>query len=1058
MKVPIMSDAADPRPVPAAPAPTRVKKKYVPAVTPKLKIALIAVFVLFATLLANSVYLASITLLEAVTGLTYQDYFYLLMFLLHLVLGFLLLVPFTIFAWYHLIATRHRRNRMAVRMGYALLAVCLTLLISGILLTRIAGILELKQPLVRQAVYWAHVITPFAAIWLYWLHRVAGPPIKWRAGLTYAAVVAGVVAVLLVVKAQNPQEWAIAGSPKSANYFEPSLARTRDGKFISASVLMDDDYCMECHQDIYDDWAHSAHRFSSFNNPAYLTSVVQLRDELMERDGNVKASRWCAGCHDPVPFFSGQFDDPQYDVFTDKTAHAGITCTVCHVISHVNSLEGNADYTIEAPIHYPFATSENPILAWVNRQLVKSKPSFHKQVFLKPLHKEPDFCAACHKVSLPGELNNYKDWLRGQNHFDSYHLSGVSGHGIRSFYYPPKAQQNCNECHMPRRPSDDFGASMVEGELKVHDHLFPSANTALSAWFPDEDYDAVGRHRAFNEGVMRVDLFGVKRGEDVSAPLVAPLRPEVPTLEPGESYLFETVIRTLKMGHHFTQGTVDSNEIWLDVEVVEGAEYDDQGQRTAGRVIGRSGGIDDQGNVDPWSHFVNVFMLDRDGNRINRRNAQHIFVPLYNHQIPPGAGQAAHFLMPLPNDLTAPVTVEVKLKYRKFDAEYMRIVGEFHRERQRPLNGLVEGEPYRPDLPILTLASDRVTFPVAGVDAAVENPPREIPEWQRWNDYGIGLLLESTGGGAGQGELIGAEEAFRKVEELGQFHGPINLARVYNADGRLDLAVEALTRAAEYQDDENYPAWTVLWLTGLVNRQQNHLDDAIENFRGALNYRTAATVARGFDFTQDYEVLNELAFTLFERSKKETGTDRTERRLALLDEAIRTIEATLAIDSEHMTAHYLASQIYDQLSTEYPVGSREAELWSAKAEEARKLHARYKPDENARDRAVALARARYPAANAASEAVVIYRLRRPGAFQLPEEAWLADDGSTEAPSGGDVAPESAAPGTPASAAAEIAPAAPASSTNETPTNETPSTESATTESVSAASSRTEIAP
>ena len=39
--------------------------------------------------------------------------------------------------------------------------------------------------------------------------------------------------------------------------------------------------------------------------------------------------------------------------------------------------------------------------------------------------------------------------------------------------------------------------------------------------------------------------------------------------------------------------------------------------------------------VDPYSHFINVYMLDRNGNRIDRRNAQDIFVPLYNKQIPP---------------------------------------------------------------------------------------------------------------------------------------------------------------------------------------------------------------------------------------------------------------------------------------------------------------------------------------------------------------------------------------------------------------------------------------
>ncbi|MEC8301017.1 MAG: hypothetical protein VX035_04825, partial [Planctomycetota bacterium] len=90
---------------PSGNAVPRRKKKYVPAVTPRLRVVLVMVFGLFALLAANSVYLASITVLEAVTQKTYQDYFYLLNFLLHLVLGFLLLLPFTIFAFFHTLAT-----------------------------------------------------------------------------------------------------------------------------------------------------------------------------------------------------------------------------------------------------------------------------------------------------------------------------------------------------------------------------------------------------------------------------------------------------------------------------------------------------------------------------------------------------------------------------------------------------------------------------------------------------------------------------------------------------------------------------------------------------------------------------------------------------------------------------------------------------------------------------------------------------------------------------------------------------------------------------------------
>ena len=88
-------------------------------------------------------------------------------------------------------------------------------------------------------------------------------------------------------------------------------------------------------------------------------------------------------------------------------------------------------------------------LRWVSRQLVKAKPEFHKKTFLKPLHKSAEFCGACHKVHLPQELNHYK-WLRGQNHYDSFLLSGVSGHFVASFYYPAKAEPNCGNCHINR--------------------------------------------------------------------------------------------------------------------------------------------------------------------------------------------------------------------------------------------------------------------------------------------------------------------------------------------------------------------------------------------------------------------------------------------------------------------------------------------------------------------------------------------------------------------------------------------------------------------------------
>ncbi|HUG89980.1 MAG TPA: multiheme c-type cytochrome, partial [Planctomycetaceae bacterium] len=531
---------------------TAPHRKYVKAVGPRLRVLLYTIFVLVALLGANSIYLAAITALNAVyaaSGVTYENWFYFWMFLAHLGLGFLLLGPFVVFGVIHMWNTRGRKNRRAVRVGYALFATSLVLLVSGVVLVRVEGFFELKHQMTRSAVYWVHVLSPLAAVWLYWLHRLAGPKIKWRMGLAYLGVVGVAVAGMMAMHSQDPRQWNVAGPKEGEKYFFPSLARTDTGNFIPAEAMMNDQYCLKCHADVHAGWADSVHRFSSFNNPPYLASVSETREVALKRDGNVQASRWCAGCHDPVPFFSGAFDDPKFDVVNHVTAKAGITCTVCHSITHVNSTKGNADYTIEEATHYPFAYSDDPVLQWINNQLIKAKPDFHKKTFLKPFHKTAEFCSTCHKVHLPRELNKYKDFLRGQNHYDPYLLSGVSGHGARSFYYPPQAKENCSQCHMPTVASGDFGARDFDrdGVLKVHDHLFPTANTGV-AWLREKP-DIVKAHQEFLKGVMRVDLFGLREGGTIDGRLTAPLRPDVPALKAGETYLLETVIRTLKMGH-----------------------------------------------------------------------------------------------------------------------------------------------------------------------------------------------------------------------------------------------------------------------------------------------------------------------------------------------------------------------------------------------------------------------------------------------------------------------------------------------------------------------------
>jgi cytochrome b subunit of formate dehydrogenase len=915
----------------------RVRRQYIPAVGPKLRKLLYVVLGLFAVLTFNSVYLGTITFSEWVTGVTYQDYFYQYMFLLHLALGLLVIIPVVVYGSIHISNAHDRPNRRAVRVGYALFVVALVLLISGLVLTRGLPLIEIRQPVARQIAYWLHVSAPLLVAWLFILHRLAGPRINWRFGGVVAGLTALFAVAMLVLQAQDPRQWNVAGPASGEKYFFPSLARTATGNFIPAKTLMMDSYCKECHSDIHEKWSTSVHHFASFNNPAYLFSVRNTRKFSMDRDGTVQASRFCAGCHDVVPFFSGAFDDPNFDDVNHPTSQAGITCTACHAITHLNSNRGNSDYTIEEPLHYPFAFSDNPVLQWINHLLVKGKPDFHKKTFLKPLHKRPEFCAACHKVHLPPEFNHYK-WLRGQDHYDAYHLSGVSGHGIKSFYYPPKATHKCASCHMPLEASDDFGAKPFDGKgiLKVHNHQFPTANTAIPhllkmpSWVNDE-------HRKFLQDTVRVDIVALRDGGTIEGELIGPIRPRIPTLQPGATYLIEVVIRTMKLGHVFTQGTADSNEVWLDVAAISG-----------GKVIGRSGGMDRKtGEVDPWSHFVNAYVIDRDGNRIDRRNPENIFTALYNNQIPPGAADSVHFVLHVPEDAGPDLTLEAHLQYRKFDTTYMRKF----QGKQFTYN----------DLPITTIGSDRVVFPVAGRDTSVTPQTRDIPPWQRWNDYGIGLLRKG-----GPGQLRQAEEVFKRVEALGRPEGPLNLARVCIREGRLDEAVSALRRAADHEPPA-YP-WSVAYFTAVVNRQNGYLDEALEGYANVINTQFQEARKREFDFSQDYTLLDEYAQTLFDRSKLERNDPK--RRTDYLRQAQRWFQRVLELDSENAEAHYGLAQVYARL------GELDKERMH------RALYAKYKRDDNARDRAIVLARQKSAPANHAAEAIVLYDLQRPGAYEL----------------------------------------------------------------------------
>ena len=97
----------------------------------------------------------------------------------------------------------------------------------------------------------------------------------------------------------------------------------------------------------------------------------------------------------------------------------------------------------------------------------------------------------------------------------------------------------------------------------------------------------------------------------------------------------------------------------------------------------------------------------------------------------------------------------------------------------------------------------------------------------------------------------------------------------------------------------------------------------------------------------------------------------------MLNEAVKWFKQSLDFDPENVAAHYNLGLIYAQLGDQ------------KKSAHHRALHAKYKPDDNARDRAVSSARRKSPSANHAAEAIVIYDLQREGAYGLPAASHVA---------------------------------------------------------------------
>lgn len=721
--------------------------------------------------------------------------------------------------------------------------------------------------------------------------------------------------------------------------FFPSSANTNVNGIIPANFFMTSEACARCHKDLYDEWNSSMHHFSSFNNQWYRKSIEYMQDVV-----GTKPSKWCAGCHDHAVFFNGRFDKPIKEQINTPEAQNGLGCTSCHSVVHVRSTMGQGDFEIEYPPLHDLAASENRFLRWAHDFVTYADSEPHKRAFLKPFHREDvaEFCSSCHKVHLDKPVNNYR-WFRGFNEYDNWQASGVSGQGARSFYYPPKSQ-TCADCHMPLVPSKDPAAK----NGLIRSHRFAAANTAVPTANRDQkQLEEVVKFLKSRQ--VTVDIFGMTKGEvgevkegrrtaeeprlastfavgeesmnfgasqffiTKPAEVIAPLN-EVrdAAVRRGDSMRLEVVVRTRGVGHFFPGGTVDGFDVWVELQAVD----------NNGKIIYWSGMAEDEGKgpVEKGAHFYRSLMLDERGNPINKRNAFAARTVAYVRLIPPGAADTIHYRLDIPPDCGDEITIKAKVNYRKFawwntQWAYAGVRDPRHKDYSVTANHddgqwVFTGDTTKvsgqvktvPNLPIVTMAEDTVKMKVIARDAPLPEMKAVLNQQvrERWNDYGIGLLL--------QGDLKGAEAAFLKVTEMdpGYADGWVNVARARIQEGELTAAAEMLQKAFAV----NPSLAKTHFFYALALKADGKYDEAIQHLQ------TAAA-----QYPRDRVVQNTIGRIYFLQRKYQ--------------EAIATFGKVLAVDPEDLQAHYNLMLCYQ--------GMGNTEL--AQREET--LYKRFKADESA---------------------------------------------------------------------------------------------------------------
>ncbi len=574
------------------------------------------------------------------------------------------------------------------------------------------------------------------------------------------------------------------------------------GGFIQPGAFPTAEYCGRCHEEAYSQWRQALHS-NSFRTPFYRTSV-----NILPRTKGIEFTRHCDSCHNPIGVLAGALtENSSVDRGFDRD---GLTCTTCHSIQSLQSTAGNGGFAMGVPAVMVDEKGAR-IPGEVPDSEIRAHPERHAKAVMKDIYRTPEFCASCHKASLPRALNDYK-FIRAFTVFDEWQNSKFSQRNPLTFY--PAGVATCQNCHMARSAPSLPEPGAKKGTFASHRWL--AGNTAVPFYYGFDEQLKKTVEFLQSGNYLNVDLFAV-RNDGETAPL-APLGTASFDLAAGGDIQAMVVVQNKNIGHSLVPEVRDLYEAWLEFTVKD----------AGGNLIYHSGFLNPDGRIDERAHSFTNRPVNLEGDFVDNHQVWTIHSMAYDNTIQAGRSALVRYEFAVPAGTKGPLTLTAQVNYRHFRQSYLdNIFGKDH-----------------PAYPMVVLSSRSRTL-LLGRNASTPADPADNPEWMRWNNLGIAYLDQLQ-----YGDSIGA---FSEVTKLRPDYadGYTNIGLTYIEWEKYSLARGSLEKALVLSPGNA----RALYYLALVERREGRYKSEMADLKSVIAQYPQCRDARrelGISFYQQH--------------------------------------------------------------------------------------------------------------------------------------------------------------------------------------------------------------